>query len=114
MSTYDNLPVFKASYTLLVILFSAIHHMQRDFRYTLGERIKAELLDLVMNIYRANSRTAKKPLLNLARENIEMVRMLLRLAFDLKQFPLKDFALASEKVESISKQLLAWERSCKE
>lgn len=114
MATYDNLPVFKASYTLLLILFSGMRHMQRDLRFTLGERIKNEMLDLVINIYRANSRADKKALLLSARENIEMVRMLLRLAFDLKQFPVKDFALASEKVENISKQLTAWEKSCKE
>lgn len=112
MATYDNLPVFKASYTLLLVLFTGVRHMQRDYRYTLGERMKDEMLELVVNIFRANSRPEKKPYLSKAREHIEVVRLMLRLSHDLKQFPLKDFALASEKVESISKQLAAWERSC--
>jgi len=112
MATYDNLPVFKAAYTLFLHLFNGSRHMQRDYRYTIGEAMKKELLDLVIHIYRANGRLDKKSLLGKARENIEVVRLLLRLAHDLKQFPIKEFALASEKVESISKQLTAWEKSC--
>lgn len=112
MATYDNLPVFKASYSLLLLLFDGSRHMQRDYRYTLGETMKKELLELIVYVYRANIRAEKKPLLSQARENIEVVRLLLRLAHELRQLPLKDFALASEKVESISKQLTAWEKSC--
>jgi hypothetical protein len=112
MATYDNLPVFKASYALLLLLFNGARHMQRDYRYTLGERMKNDMLELVVLIFRANSRPEKKPYLSKARERIEVVRLMLRLAHDLKQLPLKNFALASEKVESISKQLAAWEKSC--
>ncbi len=113
MATYDNLPVYKASYSLFVTLFTGVRNMQRDYRYSLGESLKMELIALITNIYRANSREEKKPLLKNARENIEVIRLLLRLSHDLKQFPLKEFALASEKIESISKQLTAWDKSCK-
>ncbi len=114
MATYDNLPVFKASYSLLLLLFDGSRHMQRDYRYTLGETMKKELLELIVHVYRANARREKKLLLEKARENIEVIRLLLRLAHELRQFPLKEFALASEKVESISKQLTAWDKSCKD
>jgi hypothetical protein len=87
--------------------------MQRDYRYTLGEALKLELIALITNVYRANSREEKKPILQKARENIEVIRLLLRLSYDLKQFPLKEFAQASEKIESVSKQLTAWDKSCK-
>jgi hypothetical protein len=113
MATYDNLPVYKACYSLLLLLFNSVRNMQRDYRYTLGESMKNELIALITNIYRANCRIEKKQLLTTARENIEVVRLLLRLSKDLKQFPLKQFVMANEKVESISKQLTAWERSCK-
>jgi hypothetical protein len=113
MATYDNLPVYKACYSLLLMLFNGARHMQRDYRYTLGETMKNELIALITNIYLANCRTNKKDLLITARENIEVVRLMLRLAVDLKQFPLKLSAAANEKIESISKQLTAWERSCK-
>ena len=113
MATYDNLPVYKACYSLLLLLFNGARNMQRDYRYTLGETMKNELIALITNIYRANCRIQKKDLLIKARENIEVVRLLLRLSVDLKQFPLKQSASANEKIENISKQLTAWEKSCR-
>ncbi len=84
--------------------------MDRDYRHTLGETIKNELVALITNIYRANCRVQKKILLSNARENLEVVRLLMRLANDLKQFSLNDFVQANLLVESISKQLVAWEK----
>jgi hypothetical protein len=65
---------------------------------------------LITKIYRANCRVQKKILLSNARENLEVVRLLMRLANDLKQFTLNDFVQANLLVESISKQLVAWEK----
>ncbi len=113
MATYDNLPVYKATYDLLLLLFKACRDMQRDYRYTLGEALKKELIDLMTNIYRANCRAEKKELLGHATENIEVVRLQLRLCNELKQIPLKHFIVANQNVESISKQLHAWMKSCK-
>ncbi len=114
MATYDNLPVYKVCYDLILLIFTSGRHMQRDYRFTLGETMKKELIQLMANIYRANCRYQKKELLSRARENLELVRLLLRLSMELKQVPLKTFATANVKIESISKQLTAWEKSCKE
>ena len=114
MATYDNLPVYKVCYDLILLIFASGRHMQRDYRFTLGETMKKELILLMSNIYRANCRYQKKGLISQARENLELVRLLLRLSMELKQVPLKTFATANEKIENISKQLTAWEKSCKE
>lgn len=113
MATYDNLPVYKVCYDLILLLFSSGRHMQRDYRFTLGESMNKELIALMSNIYRANCRVEKKELIAQARENLEIVRLMLRLSMELKQVPLKTFATASEKIENISKQLTAWEKSCR-
>ena len=42
MATYDNLPVYKASYDLLLLLFRCSKNMDRDYRHTLGETIKQD------------------------------------------------------------------------
>lgn len=86
--------------------------MQRDFRFTLGENLKKELLEMLANIYRANCRQEKTDVINQARENIEIVRLMWRLCSDLKLVSLKTFIDASNKIENISKQLTAWGRSC--
>jgi hypothetical protein len=110
MATYDNLPVYKASYDLLLLLFRCSKNRDRDYRHTLGETIKQELVALMTNVYRANCRVQKKALISNARGNLEVVRLLMRLTKDLKQFTLNDFVQANLFVESISKQLVAWEK----
>jgi hypothetical protein len=65
---------------------------------------------LILNVYRANCRENKEkfPLIKIAQENVEVVRLLLRLLNDLKQIGMKEFISANEKIESVSKQLSAW------
>jgi hypothetical protein len=110
MATYDNLPVYKACYDLLLLLFRESRNMQRDYRFTLGESMKKELITLMLNVYRANCVEQKKALLMSARENLEVTRLLLRLSNDLKQISTREFALSNLLIESISKQLTAWSK----
>jgi len=114
MANYDHLPVYKVSYELLVELFRFTKDFSREFKYTLGESIKNETIEMITNIYRANSQYAKKERLQSARENIETIRLFLRLLKDLQQISLKKFVFLNEKIESVSKQLTAWQKSAQQ
>ena len=113
MATYNHLPVYKASYELLVELFRFTKDFSREYKYTLGESIKKEIIEMITNIYRANSSYSKVTIIQSARENVEVIRLFLRLLKDLKQINLKKFVQLNEKIESVSKQLTAWQRSNK-
>ena len=108
---YNHLPVYKASYDLLILMFLAVKDFNREYKYTLGENIKREAIEMITDIYRANSSFSKKPYIQKAREKIETTRMFFRLTKDLGQVSLKRFVDINEKVESVSKQLTAWEKS---
>ena len=82
--------------------------MDRDHKFTLGEKIKNECTELIINIYKANAREDKIEILIKAKENIEVIRLLLRIYKDLKQIYVRDFVDVSEKLESCSKQINAW------
>jgi hypothetical protein len=110
MAVYENLPVFKASYDLLLASFKLCSNLSRDYRYTLGERLKTELTDLMICIYRANGTEAKLPFLTEARERVVVIKLHVRLLHDMKQISLKQFALQAENIESVSKQLTAWQK----
>ncbi len=110
---YFYLPVYKASYDLLIDIFGAVKDFNREYKYTLGENIKKEAIEMITNIYRANSSINKKTHIATAREQIEMIRMFFRLAKDMRQVSLKRFVSINEHIESVSKQLTAWERSQK-
>ncbi|MDD3072655.1 MAG: four helix bundle protein [Candidatus Pacebacteria bacterium] len=102
MSTYNNLPVYRESYALLIEIFFFGKNFSREYRYTLGENIKKEMLEMIKNIYRANRNFSKEESISLARENLETVRLYLRLLQDLKQINLRRFVQFNEKIESVS------------
>ena len=112
MATYDNLPIYHASYTLLLELFRFTREFTREYKYTIGETIKQEIIELMMRIFRANSDPRERPaLIREARIRIETIRLLIRLTHDLKQIPLEKFVDLNVRIESISKQLTGWQRS---
>ncbi len=113
MATYLHLPVYKASYDLILELFKVIKEFNREYKYTLGESIKKEAIEMITDIYRANSSFSKKPHIEKAREKIETIRIFFRLSRDLRQIGLKRFVDINEKIENVSKQLFAWQKSQK-
>ncbi len=110
---YDKLPVYKISYDLLTQIFELVKNFSRDYKYTLWESIKKEILDLIIIIYKTNSHRQKLEYIQSARESIETVRVLIRLSKDLRQINLDRFIEINKMIESISKQLNAWEKYCR-
>ena len=107
---YENLPVYKATHDLLLYIFQLHRNFQREYRYTLGENIKTELVNLLLCIYKANSEQEKSPILSRANEHVAAIKIQLRLLMDLKQISQKQYANATVQIESISKQLAMWNK----
>ena len=112
MAIYTSLPVYKEAYTLCVEMFAFTRGMAREYKYTLGERLKNQCIELILIIYEANrGSTAEKPdLIGRARKANETIRLLFRLCLDMKLCSMKNFVRLSNHVESISKQLAAWQK----
>ena len=112
MAIYDNLPAYKAAYDLLLEVYKANINLSREYRYTLGEKMKTELVNLLACIYKANSSEERKEEnLRCARECITVIKLYLRLLHDLGQISQKRFVAFTEKTENLSKQLTAWYKS---
>ena len=75
MSQHDELPVYKASYDLLLEIFRFTKDFTKEYKYTVGESLKKETIELITLIYRANSRKDKYDTLQFAREHIEVIRL---------------------------------------
>lgn len=113
MAIYDNLPVFKDTYDLLLQIIRLSTNLQRDFRYTLGERLKTEITDLCIYIYKANGSYEKQEFIEQARERMVVIKLQIRVLHDTKQISVKQYAMLADKMESISKQLASWEKYLK-
>lgn len=112
MALYTELPAYKTGYDLLVELYQRTKTFSREYKYSLGERLKDEATNLLVYIYKANKSRKENRLgyIETARQNVEIIRLLLRLCKDLKIMGIKGFAFLTKKVEDLSKQLAAWQK----
>lgn len=113
MGLYEELPVYKASYDLLLEIYRFVRNFSKEFKYTIGENLKTEGVELIKLIYLANSRQEKVETIAQARERVEMLRLYLRLMKDMKQINIPRFVFINEKIEVVARQLVAWQKSQK-
>lgn len=111
MALYSDLLVYKATYDLLLGIFRFTKDFGKEYKYTVGESLKKETIDLLTLIYRANTRYKKEEVLQMAREQIEVIRLLIRVMKDMKQISLKEFVKVNQSVENVSKQLTGWQKA---
>ena len=111
MAHYNELPVYKASYDLLLAIFQFTKNFAKEYKYTVGESLKKETMELLLLIYRANSKRDKFDVLQAAREQVEVIRLFIRLMKDLRQIGLEKFVRINRAVENVSRQLAGWQKS---
>ena len=102
----------KLGYDLLIAVYERTKTFSREYKYTLGERLKNETTELLINVYKSNKSKKETRLqyIDSARHNIEVVRLLLRICKDLKIIGIKGFVALNIQVEELSKQLTAWQK----
>ena len=98
---------------MLLAIFRFTKDFSKDYKYTVGESIKKETIELLTLIYRANVKRDKNEVLQEARERIEVIRLFIRLMKDMQQISIKQFVQINESVENVSKQLSGWQKSIK-
>lgn len=112
MAVYTNLPVYEECYRLMLKFTQLSLKMQRDYRYSLGQDVKRLMMDIILDIYKANYReTMKLPCIADAREKMVELQVILRLLNEVRQIPDKHYMILTESTVSITKQLTGWERS---
>lgn len=113
MAMYDELLVYKATYDLLLAIFKFTSGFAKEYKYTVGETLKKETIDFLTLIYRANSRHDKAETLQATREQIEVIRLMIRLMKDMRQITLQQFVQINQTVENVSKHLNGWQKASK-
>ena len=54
MALYSDLPVFKDVYQFILKIFDYTNHFPREYKFTRGQDLKRDGINLVRSIYRAN------------------------------------------------------------
>lgn len=111
MAQYRHLPIYRLTYELLTRVMTVTKEFPREYKFTLGQKIKDEVIEMVILIYRANSAVDKAPHIETLLERLQVVELLFRLAHDMRLIPLKSFAAVVEMTESLGKQAQGWKRA---
>lgn len=114
MAIYTNLPVYKASYRLLLDVSRIMRHVSRDNRYTIGQETRRRIMDIIVMIYRANRTRQKAHVIAGMREALLEVQVCIRLLCDMRDISEGQYAALAEQTASMSKQMAAWEKSERE
>ncbi|NDB35822.1 MAG: four helix bundle protein, partial [Flavobacteriia bacterium] len=112
MALFTELPVYKLGYDLLIQIYARTSVFSREYKYTMGERLKNEATDLLINLYKANGskKATRSQYIACARQNVEVVRLLLRIGKDLKIIGIKGYVALNMQIEDLSKQLASWQK----
>ena len=111
MAQYNTLPIYKATYDVLLRVMHAISHFPREYKYSLGEKIQNEIIELVIYIYKANSTKNKVEFLTKMQEQIQLIYLLLRISHDMKLMPTEKYAGIVEMIDEVASQTKGWLRA---
>ena len=80
LAKYKHLPIYKLTYDLLMAITKETRQFPKDFKYSLGAKIRDEAVELVVFIYKANSsRDNRESNVCLILERLQIIELLLRL-----------------------------------
>ncbi len=105
---HSDLPIYKATYDLLLAIFQFVKDFSKEYKYSVGDAMKKETMELMTLIYRANTHSDRRKTLLDARERLEVIRLYVRLMKDLKQINIRKFTLLNASIENVSRQLSGW------
>ncbi|MDY0276412.1 MAG: four helix bundle protein [Desulfomicrobium sp.] len=100
--------MFKDVYKLILLVFEFTKDFPREYKYTLGQDMKRDALQLVRSIYRANKAKDKKQYLEAFLDDFEILKLELRLCTDMKILAIRRQAEISLLMESIGRQITGW------
>ena len=115
MAIHTHLPIYKQGYDLLSLASDVVQNMPRAFKASLGAKIHAECVEILVLIGRANAArgAGRAPHILALVERIEVVTLLLRLSHDKRFISPKLWAGAVQLTGSIGKQAGGWLKSAR-
>jgi hypothetical protein len=111
MAQYHHLPIYKDTYDLLLRIAVATKDFPREHKYTLGQKLRDEVLELIVFIYRANSVPDRAAHITAIVERIQVVEVMIRLAHDLRVLTRGHYVGLVEMTDGLARQAQGWLKS---
>ena len=115
MGHSDTLPIYIDSYQLTREIYLITHKFPKEYKYCLGEQINRDVLKLLYHIFQANHiKSERLDHLHRFLASLDMVRVELRLAHDMKVLSTRQISHLAQFMDKIVKQANAWQKYQKE
>jgi len=112
MARYEHIAIFQSAYALTLEIYKTTKNFSKEHKYTLGERLKNIAHELLDWVIKTNNMPGKEKLEGIEKidNKKEELRILLRLAHDLKIISHGHLGVFNEKIEEIGKQAGGWSK----
>jgi hypothetical protein len=111
MALHTQLPIYKDAYALLDTITDLAKNMPRDFKVSMGGKLRDEVLEILVLVFRANVARDKAVHLCSLIERLQVAELLLRLSRDKRLISTGQYAKAIGLTGSVGKQAGGWRRS---
>lgn len=110
MAQYRHLPIYKAAYSLLQAITRSTAGFPRAWKYSFGDKLRNESVELIVLIYHANSHSGAKRVeyAEAFLERLQAVEVILRTAKDMHLLSVKQFSEIVGLTDSLGKQAKGW------
>ena len=103
--------VVTKTYTFVKWLLPKVENFPRAHKFTVGERLTANGLDLLTTLVEAAYSSRKEELLQTANRKVNSTRYLLRLAQDLHLLTMDSYAFSAGELDEIGRMVGGWMKS---
>lgn len=107
-SSTTDLPIQEATLELIRWFIPILHRLPRQHRHGLGDRLVANLYDLLEQLALARFQRQRLAILEPLRGRIQLIQLQTRLLHDFQLIDLRRYEHASRLITAIGKQHSAW------
>jgi hypothetical protein len=108
MSDMTQLIIYQKHYDLMLYSLPIIGRFPKDQRFILGQQIENQMLEIGKMIVHANKLRQKKGKLHEIDIELEKLRLLIRIAKDMKLMTISKYGHHCERLDEIGKLLGGW------
>jgi len=114
MDEFD-IPIFRKTYDLYKKVYAIRKQVPKQDRFTLWQKLDNTILMLIEYILHASSlyKEEKLPTLEQASSKLNVLRILVRLAYDIKSIDNKKYTALQQDIDEIGRMLGGWIKSTK-
>jgi hypothetical protein len=98
-------------YRFLLWLVPTVEKSPRSQKFLLGDRIQATALDVLERLVEATYTRARAPMLVAANLGIEKLRLLFRLAHDLRFLDMRRYEHAARSLDEVGRLIGGWRKA---